>query len=148
MSLEFVILYSKTMLTCDPSISRAVSRTSRCSGNINHSEYSLTQLPRWNRLIAELSWEPLTGAEGWLVCAPHHVRPTPKSMSLDGSQENTCPPTAADPGSAFNLCFCLAKNIDGTWLPCKILYHYLECPWEMAQRNDRKNVKTPKATES
>lgn len=71
MSLEFVILYSKTMLTYDPSISRAVSRTSRCSGNINHSEYSLTQLPRWNRLIAELSWEPLTGAEGWLVCAPH-----------------------------------------------------------------------------
>lgn len=50
--------------------SRAVSRASGCSGNKNHSECLLPNLPRWNRLIARLPWEQLTGAEGWLVSIP------------------------------------------------------------------------------
>lgn len=59
------------MVLKTPRGSRAVLRASRCSGNTNHSECSLPELPRWNRFLARLSWEQLTGSEGWLMSTLH-----------------------------------------------------------------------------
>lgn len=106
------------MVLKTPRGSRAVSRVPRCSGNTNHSGWSLPKLPRWNRLIARLSWEQLTGAEGWLVSTPRQSlccwivpRKTPTH------------PLRLALALLLSCVSALKTNVNGTWLPCKRLYH-------------------------
>lgn len=61
MTLEFMAFFAAKpylhMVLKTPRASRDVLIAPRCPGNINYSECFVPRLPRWNRLIARLSWE-------------------------------------------------------------------------------------------